>query len=252
MTAGDRSFPPVLARTWHGCALAWRNYESLGSPVIPTGELPTSLRLSFLARYHRRRAPAQGCHVALTKSRTASVATSAEWAFRALRYKSVRNLGNAASIAAVSRASSAASNSSSVPWSAAFSARVIALRAFALARRRSLVWLPNNVIAAPTAPPPKAVSNVDGQSVPALPMLVTVAAPECPPLGLRRDSPRAYRAWPPAWPSPSGPLGWQRSPALKGGSRRSFLRSGFRNDLRVPLTLEGPARTMRGVPARSL
>ena len=37
---------------------------------------------------------------------------------------------------------------------------------------------------------------------------------------------RAYRAWPLAWPSPSGPLGWQRSPALKGGSRRSFLRSG--------------------------
>jgi hypothetical protein len=27
-----------------------------------------------------------------------------------------------------------------------------------------------------------------------------------------------YRAWPLAWPSPSGPLGWQRSPALKGGS----------------------------------
>ena len=34
------------------------------------------------------------------------------------------------------------------------------------------------------------------------------------------------RAWPLAWPSPSGPLGRQRSPALKGGSRRSFLRSG--------------------------
>ena len=31
-------------------------------------------------------------------------------------------------------------------------------------------------------------------------------------------SPRGYRAWPPAWPSPSGPLGRQRSPALKGGS----------------------------------
>jgi hypothetical protein len=31
-------------------------------------------------------------------------------------------------------------------------------------------------------------------------------------------SPRADRAWPLAWPSPSGPLGRQRSPALKGGS----------------------------------
>jgi hypothetical protein len=37
---------------------------------------------------------------------------------------------------------------------------------------------------------------------------------------------RAIRAWPLAWPSPSGPQGRQRSPALKGGSRRSFLRSG--------------------------
>ncbi len=26
----------------------------------------------------------------------------------------------------------------------------------------------------------------------------------------------------------------------------------FRNDLQVPLTLEGPTRTMRGVPSRSL
>jgi hypothetical protein len=52
-------------------------------------------------------------------------------------------------------------------------------------------------------------------------------------------SPRAARAWPLAWPSPSGPLGRQRSPALKGGSQRSFLRSGFGNGLRVPLTLEG-------------
>jgi hypothetical protein len=33
-------------------------------------------------------------------------------------------------------------------------------------------------------------------------------------------APRAYRAWPVAWPSPSGPLGWQRSPALKGGRLR--------------------------------
>jgi hypothetical protein len=49
--------------------------------------------------------------------------------------------------------------------------------------------------------------------------------------------PRAFRAWPPARPSPSGPLGWQRSPALKG---------------RVPLTLEGPARTVRGQPPRCL
>jgi len=44
----------------------------------------------------------------------------------------------------------------------------------------------------------------------------------CQPWGL----PRAYRAWPLAWPPPSGPAGRQRSPALKGGSWRSFLRSG--------------------------
>jgi hypothetical protein len=47
------------------------------------------------------------------------------------------------------------------------------------------------------------------------------------------------------------PAGLAEAPALKGGSRRSFLRSGFRNDLRVPLTLEGPARIMRGEPSRS-
>jgi hypothetical protein len=44
------------------------------------------------------------------------------------------------------------------------------------------------------------------------------------------------------------PAGAAEAPALKGGSRRSFLRSG-RNDLRVPLTLEGTPRTMCGVPA---
>jgi len=47
----------------------------------------------------------------------------------------------------------------------------------------------------------------------------------------RFDLPRfaaRLRAWPSAWPLPSGPLGWQRSPALRGGSRRSFLRSGLK------------------------
>jgi hypothetical protein len=47
-----------------------------------------------------------------------------------------------------------------------------------------------------------------------------------------------------------------RGSARKGGSRRCFLRSGFcgavRKDLRVPLWVEGPTRTMRGVPTRCL
>src|SRR6266568_9398756 len=60
-------------------------------------------------------------------------------------------------------------------------------------------------------------------------------------------SPRAYRARPLAWPSPSGPLGRQRSPASRAPEDR-FCEA-VRNDLRVPLTLEGPTQTMRGVPA---
>jgi hypothetical protein len=64
----------------------------------------------------------------------------------------------------------------------------------------------------------------------------------------RRGSPRAYRAWPLAWPSPSGPLGWQRLRRSMVGPEDRFCEAG-RNDLRVPLTLEGPARTMRGPPA---
>ena len=57
-------------------------------------------------------------------------------------------------------------------------------------------------------------------------------------------SPRAFRAWPLAWPSPSGPLGWQRSPGSTA-RRRRVPRSGMRSTVR----LEGPARTMRGIPA---
>jgi hypothetical protein len=57
-----------------------------------------------------------------------------------------------------------------------------------------------------------------------------------------RGSPRADRAWPSAWPSPSGPLGWQRlrgqGPALAQQATRPKG---------APLTLEGPAQTMRGV-----
>ncbi len=45
------------------------------------------------------------------------------------------------------------------------------------------------------------------------------------------------------------PAGSVEAPVLKGGFWRSFLRRGFRNDLQVPLTLEGPTRTMRGVSA---
>ena len=37
---------------------------------------------------------------------------------------------------------------------------------------------------------------------------------------LTRGSPRAFRAWPLAWPSPLGPLGWQRSPGSTARRRR--------------------------------
>jgi len=57
--------------------------------------------------------------------------------------------------------------------------------------------------------------------------------------------PRAFRAWPLAWPSPVRPAGWQRSPGSTA-RRRRVPRSGMRRTLR----LEGPARIMRGVPAR--
>ena len=38
--------------------------------------------------------------------------------------------------------------------------------------------------------------------------------------------PRAFRAWPLAWPSPSGPLGWQRSPGSTARRRRVPRSSG--------------------------
>ena len=44
----------------------------------------------------------------------------------------------------------------------------------------------------------------------------------------RGGSPRARRAWPLAWPSPSGPLGWQRSPGSTA-RRRRVPRSGMRS-----------------------
>jgi len=54
------------------------------------------------------------------------------------------------------------------------------------------------------------------------------------------------------WPGPRRQARWagrglQRS---RVGPEDRFCEAVFRNDLRVPLTLEGPARTMRGVPAR--
>src|SRR5262249_43817327 len=75
------------------------------------------------------------------------------------------------------------------------------------------------------------------------------APPSCPlvDLWLRRLAARSW-AWPLAWPSPSGPLGWQRLRRSRVGPGDRFCEA-VRNDLRVPLTLEGPARTMRGVPA---
>ena len=60
-------------------------------------------------------------------------------------------------------------------------------------------------------------------------------------------SPRAHRAWPLAWPSPSGPLGRQRLRRSRVGPEDPFYEA-VRKDLGVPLTLEGPTRTMRGVP----
>src|SRR5262249_9151080 len=45
---------------------------------------------------------------------------------------------------------------------------------------------------------------------------------------LTAGSPRGYRAWPLAWPSPSGPLGWQRSPGSTA-RRRRVPRSGMRS-----------------------
>jgi hypothetical protein len=42
----------------------------------------------------------------------------------------------------------------------------------------------------------------------------------------QEGSPRAFRAWPAAWPSPSGPLGWQRSPGSTA-RRRRVPRSGM-------------------------
>jgi len=62
-------------------------------------------------------------------------------------------------------------------------------------------------------------------------------------------SPRALRAWPPAWPLPSGPPGRQRLRRSRAGPEDPFCEA-VRKDLRVPLTLEGPPLTMRGVPAR--
>jgi hypothetical protein len=68
--------------------------------------------------------------------------------------------------------------------------------------------------------------------------------------GMQRVRPRfaaCLSAWPPAWPSPSGPLGWQRLQGqwrAEGASREAGCEA--------PLRLEGPARTMRGVPARWL
>src|SRR5215831_7990849 len=59
--------------------------------------------------------------------------------------------------------------------------------------------------------------------------------------------PRAQRAWPLAWPSPSGPQGRQRLRRSRAGPEDPFCEA-VRKDLRVPLTTEGPPRTMRGVP----
>src|SRR6266496_183723 len=66
-------------------------------------------------------------------------------------------------------------------------------------------------------------------------------------LGLMRRFVARVRAWPLAWPSPSGPLGWQR---LQGQRRAAGASRAA--GCEAPLRLEGPARTMRGVPVRWL
>ena len=65
----------------------------------------------------------------------------------------------------------------------------------------------------------------------------------------RREVAARLRAWPPAWPLPPGPPGRQRLRRSRVGPEDPFCEA-VRKDLQVPLTLEGPPRTMRGVPAR--
>jgi hypothetical protein len=59
------------------------------------------------------------------------------------------------------------------------------------------------------------------------PVLQTTVTPGRAP-GSIGGSPRTARAWPLAWPSPSGPLGWQRSPGSTA-RRRRVPRSGMRS-----------------------
>ena len=60
-------------------------------------------------------------------------------------------------------------------------------------------------------------------------------------------SPRVYRAWPLAWPLPSGLLGRQRLQGQRHAEGASRVAG-----CEAPLRLEGPTRTMRGVPVRCL
>jgi hypothetical protein len=64
-------------------------------------------------------------------------------------------------------------------------------------------------------------------------------------VGVYRGSPRAFRAWPLAWPSPSGPLGWQRSPGSTA-RRRRVPRSGMRST--VEAGGAGPDNARRSAP----
>jgi hypothetical protein len=76
--------------------------------------------------------------------------------------------------------------------------------------------------------------------------LIPILAKTFPP---PRGSLRIVRAWPLAWPLPSGPLGRQRLRRSRMGPEDPFCVA-VRKDLGVPLTLEGPTWTMRGVPSR--
>lgn len=55
----------------------------------------------------------------------------------------------------------------------------------------------------------------------------------CRTIDMARVSPRAFRAWPPAWPTPSGSLGWRRLQCSRVSPQDRFCEA-VRKDLRMP------------------
>jgi hypothetical protein len=74
-----------------------------------------------------------------------------------------------------------------------------------------------------------------------------------PIIELWRSRPRRARFGPGLWPGPRRQARWvgRGLQCSRAGPEDRFCEA-VGNDLRVPLTLEGPTRTMRGVPTRSL